>query len=188
MPSRHRRAGFTLIEVMIALLVGALILAGFSEIMVRSLETERVNSFVANLENDVHEMLDRVAYELRQTGTGCPGWDLEADTVTFRRCTGSIGGVKDWGDLITLGASYTEVGGDDDVDNDGDGLVDERELLLGDAATSTILTTWDRTLSDPGLAFSLSGDQLTITVSLTRLHPDGYPMSATASTLVALRN
>ena len=188
-----RQAGFTLIEMMIALLVGTLILAGFSEIMISSTETERVASFVADMENDAHEMLDRVADELRQTGTGCPNWLLEADTVTYNRCNGSSGGVKDWDTLdhpsgMMLGASYIETGSDDDVDNNGNGLVDERELLLGDAATGTILSTWDRTLSDPGLVFSLDGSQLTITISLTRLHPDGYPMTATASTVVALRN
>lgn len=184
----RRRDGFTLIEMMIALLVGALILAAFSEIMMSSIKTERVVSFVADLENDAHEMLDRVADELRQTGTGCTGWDLQADTVAYRRCTGSTGSVVNWDDLITLGASYIETGGDDDLDDDGNGLVDERELRLTDAATGTVLSTWDRTLSDPGLSFNLVGNQLTITVSLTRLHPDGYPMSATASTVVALRN
>jgi prepilin-type N-terminal cleavage/methylation domain-containing protein len=183
-----RQDGFTLIEMMIALLVGALILAGFSEIMMSSLKTERVASFVANMENDAHEMLSRVADELRQTGTGCPNWVLGADTVTYNLCTGSTAGVVSWTTARTLGASYIETGSDDDLDNNGNGLVDERELLLGDAAMGTILTTWDRTLSDPGLSFVLNGNELTITISLTRLHPDGYPMSVTASTVVALRN
>ena len=178
---------------MITLLISSVILLAFTEILITSTETERVVSVVSSLENDAHEMLSRIAAELRQTGTTCPNWNLEADTVTFNRCIGSTTGVKDWDILsypagITLGASYEESGSDDDLDNDGDGLVDERELLLGDASTGGVLTSWGRDLSDPGLTFGLNGNELTITLSLTREHPDGYPVSATASTVVALRN
>lgn len=187
-PPLQPRSGFTLFEMMITLLISSVILLAFTQILITSTETERVASAMSSLENDAHEMLGRIADELRQTGTTCPDWLLETDTVTYNLCTGSAAGAKTWGTARALGASYEESGADDDLDNDGDGLTDERELLLGDASTGSILTTWGRDLSDPGLVFSLSGNELTITLSLTRRHPDGNPVSATASTVVSLRN
>mgnify|MGYP001579405344 CR=1 FL=1 len=183
----HRRCkAFTLVEVMIALLVCAILMAAFSTVLIYSQRGEANSSAVSRLEIDVHEAVRRVADELRQAGTAGPDWNFSAAAISYNDCTGASGGTATWGDIrsLALTASPGEILADA-VDNNGNGLIDEAVLVLNVDGVPEILFT---DIASNGLVFTQSGNDITVAITLRRLNQDGSPITASASTTVSLRN
>lgn len=187
------RRGFTLLEVIMVALISSLILLAFTEAVLVSTRTEGNVAVVSDLENDANEALQRVADQLRESGLASSGWSLGENMVTFSTCTGGAGGSKTWDTTRLLALSPFCPGEDniwDGVDNNGNGLTDESKLVLtydvnGTPQQEDIVSD----VASGGLVLSQDDyGNITATLTLKRLNPDGVPMAASASTVISPRN
>lgn len=134
-PSAPARSGFTLAELALSmLLLGSLVMmAGFAAD--RGMGVLRQHRGEQQLIGAVQRVLQRVVRELEFSGLGgmtprnaSPLW---AETLTYRICRGYDDGTGAlaWSEERQLRLEYEPGESDDGVDNDGDGLVDEGQLV-----------------------------------------------------------
>jgi len=132
--SSSPRAGFTMVEAMITLAI-----LGMVGSMAILTITDGNSSFgttnsSADLEARVRRGLDRVAAEILTAGDGQlnpdPTGNFGSSDMLFRQAVGLTGTSIDWSNQHRLAFEYDTNEIDDGVDNDGDGLVDEGNLVL----------------------------------------------------------
>lgn len=71
-PLRHTQAGLTLIELMIAMVLGALLIGGVGSIVIASGQTNRANQALAQIQENSRTAFELLARDIRQAGaTGC---------------------------------------------------------------------------------------------------------------------
>jgi prepilin-type N-terminal cleavage/methylation domain-containing protein len=187
---RPGERGFTLLEMMIALLLILPVLYAATE------ANSRVNSVVAVNEVRAHLMaqssagMDRIAPLLRSTvlstaqarATPWSPWTALANLtpacgVRFRSSLGPL-----WLDSTSLTEQRTiefildDGEASNSSDDDGDGLVDEGQLILREGSTNTAL------LADvTGCQFMLDGNLLSLSMTRVRRSHDGLLIACTLS-------
>lgn len=94
-PLRHTQAGLTLIELMIAMVLGALLIGGVGSIVIASGQTNRANQALAQLQENTRTAFELLARDIRQAGvTGC---GVLSDRVFVSDdISDPVGGVTDW--------------------------------------------------------------------------------------------
>ncbi len=132
--SARLRAGFSLLEVTLACtLLGAFV---GSTVVVLLAGTRGAATVMAgiDLEGTARRTLDRIASELAGAGPNVlvpdPTAPFGSASLTFQR----VDGIDEnhaviWGAPVQLALRRENGERDDDIDNDGDGLVDEHELV-----------------------------------------------------------
>ncbi len=76
-PSYRQQQGLTLIEIMIALLIGAFLLGGVMEVFLKSRQTYRVQEALSRLQENGRFAMDFLARDIRMTDyRGCQGGSL----------------------------------------------------------------------------------------------------------------
>ena len=201
MPSPRWRGGLTLLEVMIALVIATVILTAFFEILQRARTSSDSAVTQAQLSMDANDLLQRIADELRLAGLSSPDWALggegqEEETVlVYNRCLGTVDGKQDWEAARSLAMLSVEgpeeTLGSNGLDDNDNGLIDERRLVLRDPDTLEIREVWSGCLTSDGLLLGLQGNGLlTLTLSLQAPSekPGGPPFKTRVSTDVSLRN
>ena len=216
-----KTSGTTLLELTIAISLLAGVLGSILFVLDSTSVAYRTGSAVAGLEARAEKALTTMTQRLRQSGADglVPAWlPAGADYVDYERATS----VTDdpalwdtapvvWGDPERLLFEYEPDDPDDGVDNDGDGLVDEGQVVLIErfglaGQARTVLATGVRetpegeipgnladddgngVADDRGLSFQLNGDLLTVRLTLAARDPDGAPLVVTVRRTVALRN
>lgn len=130
---KRRRSGFTLVE----LVIGVTILAVLSgAVMLFTTSTSNAYRTVSmSIHNDAmaRRGMRKVKELLRGTGADqilpMMGAGLWTDTVEFQQVIGQTGGVPEWAPLQRLELQEEPSDPDDGLDNDDDGLIDERVLV-----------------------------------------------------------
>jgi prepilin-type N-terminal cleavage/methylation domain-containing protein len=210
-----RRAGFTLVEVAIAMTVLGLILGAIGLTALRGKENFRQGVSVAVIEARAERLLDRIAEELRYAGRDSlpvlPLPPAGASTIEFRACEGFDGAATLWSNRTSIARVADPRDPEDGIDNDGDGVVDEgqvvltrnlgepdqiavvigggvRRFLQGEEA-NVLDDNGNGLLDERGLSFALDGtSSLTIRLSLEAVDPRGLPLVRTVQTTVSMRN
>lgn len=214
-PARSR-AGFSLTELSLSVfLLGSMTLvAGLATdrcfAMFRQQRAEQAVTAA------VGRALQRIVKELSFAGfeglTPKPVAPFDTETLTYHACAGydTDAAEMDWDVERTLRFEYDLGEVDDGVDNDGDGLVDEGLVVLveneGEAGeTRTVLVHGVREflqgeegngdddngnglIDEQGLSIALSGEVLTIRLSLQGVGSDGAVVTKTMQTGVFVRN
>jgi type II secretory pathway pseudopilin PulG len=124
-----RSRGLTLVELVLALalLAGMVVVAG--SVTDRASGAFRVNSANEVLTVRAHAALEGVLEPLAEAEAGnLPPLVLGASSVSYHRAIGFAGGTV-WGPNSQIVLQYDTGELNDGNDNDGDGLVDEGELL-----------------------------------------------------------
>ena len=195
---RPSRTGFTLIEIMIVLLILSVVMLGFTEAVLTSTKTHQDVATYADLENDAHQLLDRIADRIREGGTSSPDWDLvcppglvgSSGSLTYNPCSGAsivgTSGTIQWGSALQVAVIPGSGEAIDGIDINGDGRADEQVLVVRDPATGDVVETWGRDVKS--LNLSESGGQVTIELILERINPEGLPVTVKAVTVVSPRN
>ena len=213
---RRQASGFSVIELVLAVAMLAALIGAVSSFQGRSRDQSQAWLAREKTESSARRALDRIAGEL--TGVGLtmldpdPIGNLGASTLTYSRPESvSIAGVIVWANpsILTLELEPGEV--DDGDDDDGDGLVDERRLVLTrdvgtPQQTSVVICTAigellqdevaDGVLDDngnglvdeEGFNVQRTGDLLTIRLTTQASGGPGQVIQATAETCVVLRN
>jgi hypothetical protein len=208
------RSGFTLLEVVIGALLMALLLGAIGMTVLRGGVAYEAGIAVSATEVKARRVLDRVANEFAAAGVGSldppPAGPLGVSSVEFRTCTGVAGGAATWSNDKRIAFAYDPGEVDDGLDNDGDGLADEGQLVLTlDAGLATeqsvVLTGYVRELlegelpngnddngngllDEGGVSFELVGQTLMIRLTLERRDTDNNLLTRTVETGIRLRN
>ena len=215
-----RRAGFSLIELVISISLLGLIFGLATLVGSASSGAYGEASTSSELDAQAKLTLDRVAMELQlaSIGTFDPELNFGAASTSdlvFQQLIDIDGGVPVYGgpapdEMMSLELLIGAGEADDNVDNDGDGLVDERRLVwtrnIGtDEEVATILCGNVRELlegeqggggdengngltDEAGFVIERSGDVLTLRLSIEGLSSRGEVVVRTAETAIRLRN
>lgn len=130
----HRSAGFTMVELLFSMSLFAIVLTAVSMVSATSNNLMRYSSDASRLETKGRQAVDRVVAELStvMATTMNPsvfpsGW---TQTLDFNCAIGLAGVMADPGPLQRLRFEYEAADGNDGIDNDSDGLVDEGTLVF----------------------------------------------------------
>ena len=132
---RRRTGGFTLLELLIAVGVLGLVLSAVGLVQLRGNDASASMQARDNTETRARRTLDRVAEELTGVGKTLmfpdPNTNQGAGAITYQRSAGVNNlGVEQWGPTSRLELQMDPNEIDNGLDDDSDGLVDERQLLL----------------------------------------------------------
>ena len=213
-----RKAGYTMIEMLIALVVLAIALGAAALVGLRSEMTFRAESARITLDGQARTVPARLTEELRSSAEGSvtalaesPTWDSALTFDSVASIDPSSGAIDWTTSRVELRLEAGEL--DDDVDNNNNGLVDEGRLVLirdwgGPNEIEVVLTRWvaeylDGESFDPlvvvddngngliderGFCVERSGSTITLRLTLSRRGGDGTLATNTAETSVSLRN
>ena len=211
---RRRRAGFTVIEVVISVGVLSVMMSLAGLAMMRSASAYQDTTQRTMLEIRTRRALDRILDEMATVAgsTMIPALqaNFDSDTVTFQQVVDIAGTVPVLGTQCTVAFQYAPGEADNGLDDDGNGLVDDGMLVLirdvGAAdQTNTVLCrgvpellegetadgadeNGNGLVDESGFSLSRVGD--TVVVRLTSQQPDGQGgvVSCTVETSVSVRN
>ncbi len=213
--SVRARAGFTLVETMIATTVLAIVLGAVGLTVLHGKENFRQGVSVAVLEARAQRILDRIVEELRYAGRNSlpivPDLPSGSSSIEFRVCEGYDGAATIWSNRMSLARVPDPRDPEDGIDNDNDGVVDEGQIILTrnlgefdeldvvigsgvrrllEGEVANVADDNGNGLTDePGLSFLFEGtSSLTIRLSLEAVDPRGQPLVRTVQTSVNLRN
>ena len=210
----NKRSGFSLVEMTIAVSILGVALGSAAMVSKTGGDAHQTNAAIQSLENSLNQSLARLATELASCGVnhlnpdpieGLPYQDLDYQVV--------VGYTDTTPDLSATRQIVAEAeGGDanDGIDNDGDGLIDERTLVLvrdvglaterrvvlckgvleylegetfnGDDDNGNVLE------DEPGFHLERNGRVITIRLSVGKQGPGGLTLVRTAELDVRLRN
>jgi prepilin-type N-terminal cleavage/methylation domain-containing protein len=204
--------GFTLVESLIAVTFLAVLFLAVAQTSSRASDAFDEGSTEHALSTGTHRALERIAHAIDfSDGTILPGIDptLGSDQVTFRVPGPFESDVVTWVPMEVL----TEMDGgelDDGADNNGDGLVDERRVVLVEAAgqpderrvvlvggvtelyagetANNADDNGNGVTDETGLSFSVVGNVVTIRLCCQRQDEGRRLLTKTAETAVRLRN
>ena len=212
----HRsRGGFTLIEMLISVAILAFILGAMALVQTRSQATSKETMGKTMSEMRARRALDRVVAELTGVSHSLlfpdPTSNLGTSTLTYQHPTGvdAVGNVTfDVPSRLELQLAPGEV--DNGIDDDNDGLVDERRLVLTRNygtlnAQSVVLCSGiprylegevanglddngNGLVDEPGFNVFRVGDLLTIRLTVQVPLGGGRIDSTTVQTSITLRN
>lgn len=212
--TRGRRAGFTLLEMTIALVMLVMLLGGAALVLTRGQGVFRRSMSDSAIDTGANRALNSIARRL--TGAGAttlfpvpvaPAW---SDSIGFQEVVGWNAGAALWSTDTELRLEYEPGELDNDLDDDGDGFVDEcqvlqvenagqpderrvvllrnvREFLEGEEPDG-VDQNGNGLEDERGLCFELRGDALIVRLSAMRRDPEGEVTIRTLETAVAMRN
>ena len=218
MHTRNESGGFTFVELMIAMAVFAIISTVGIRLVLNGTGAYRQGISVADLEARTSRTLERVVRELSKASSASivvlsPMVGVQLD---FQQSQGVVGTAVQWGPQMRYALVMTPGELDNGVDDNGNGLIDERSLMqvedLGGPNERRIvivngvaellegelpngLDDNGNLLNDEG-GFSItiqSGpqfelDTVTLRLTLQALDPQGQLMQRTLNTTIALRS
>lgn len=212
-PQRTDRSAFTLIELTVCLTILGTILTALGWFQISSQSSYRQTAARAEAEGRARHAAVRVMEELTGVGTNTlvpdPTSNFGTSTIVFQKPTAvTVAGVITWSASSRLELQNDEA--NDGVDNDGDGLIDERKLVLvrnvGTAAEKTIVLCngvpelapgefgnnidddGDGIVDEAGFNVQRTGDLLRISLTVERALSDGTTVESTISNSLVLRN
>ena len=206
--------GVTLIEMMIAIIILSSIVAGIYSVLFRGVDLYDQGAAAADLNQRVQRVLEQVSDELVLSGldvlTPQAVPPYATDTITLQRNLGWSGTEVSWGPPTVIEFQPDPGDPTDGKDNNGNGLVDEGQLVRYEMTPAgpirrTVLTRWVRPLlegeidngkddngngliDEPGFCLDRVGDIWTLRLSLERKDSAGRTVTRTMETAVRPRN
>jgi len=211
---QHTRAGFSLVELAVSAAILFLVISGVALVSAASDRAYRTGATAAQLEAQAAAAVERIVAELSIAGfdtfdvlppNGVPDKDLQ-----YLKATGFDGADVLWTGPRRLVLELEPGELDDGLDNNHNGLVDERQVvLIEDLGTAEerrlVLTRWVSELAvgelangiddnanalvdEPGFCVVRSGESFTVRLSLQRRDASGRLLSRSAATSTRVRN
>jgi len=207
-------SGFTLVEAMITLAILGMVTSTVIMALTHREGSFRVMSRAADLEARVRRGIDRVARELLTAGAEQlapdPTGSFGTSDLLFRNAVGLNGAAIEWSNQHRIAFEYDTNEVDDGLDNDGDGLVDEGNLVLtrNDGMASEVRVVLCRGLAEmlegelpngvddngngvidePGFSVHRVGDVLFLRLTIQESIEEGVVLTRTLETSSRLRN
>lgn len=199
MHDRNRRSGFTVLELMIALTILALVAVNVSTVTRTGAQAARSGAFREQLNDEADQTLDRISLALMSSGAAnlypVVSAPLYTNEVTYSISLGVEGGRKiesmpesiSWQQLEDRGRVQWR---------ENPGLADERvvtwsnwvpTLFEGESFNGTD-DNGNAIVDESGLAFDMRGELVNIHLTIERKGPDGNMTPTTRRIQVACRN
>lgn len=192
MNARHRR-GFTLLEVTIATSIFLMALVLVSVTLQTNADQARFDTAMSEATMGARKVLQEMTRELTESGADATGEKCSLGSTGAANVTSGVTfqmrqnipatGNATWGSAITysLQQDGTEIYGvsGNGLDDDNDGVVDERALVRSQAGTPTVIL-------DPGITFfrldrDAGSNCVTITVEVSRGYERKKKVAGTAT-------
>jgi type II secretory pathway pseudopilin PulG len=212
--SRPATRGMTLVESLIAGSLLAVLLLAVAQTSSRASDAFDEGSAEHALSTSTHRCLERIVHAIELADGGILGNlgvpDLGDDEVAFRTPVGWAGTEVDWSGISRIRAELEAGELNDGLDNDGDELVDElqivqvddeglpdqRRIVLARGVAELYEGELANNLDDNGnglrdergLSFSAEGNVVTVRLTCQRRDEAGRLLTKTAETAVRLRN
>jgi prepilin-type N-terminal cleavage/methylation domain-containing protein len=210
-----RSRGFTLVEMTVSLAVLGLLLGLVARIQQRGNAASQEALARGSAEARLRRALDRVAENLTGIGRTLlfpdPTTPFGSSTATFQHPSGVSGaGLVLWDTPSRIELLLDPRETDNGVDDDGDGLVDERRLvktvnvgsgsqrsttlcngipeLMGGETVNGLDDNGNGVLDEAGFNIRRVGDLLTVRLSVQQAFGDGQVATATMETSIVLHN
>ena len=210
----NQDAGLTLVEIVIASVLGALLLGGIYSVVSSSTDTYSTEVVGTDLDRVAAKAIQTIADELSMSGEVAAfprlSAPLSAAGVVLQKSEGWAGSSILWGPTTAITFDQDLNDPDDGLDNDGDGLVDEglivlrinpgapneqrvvlarhvREYLEGEVPNG-VDDNGNGLVDERGLAISVVGDVWTIRLTVERRSSNGQVLTRTVETSVTPRN
>jgi prepilin-type N-terminal cleavage/methylation domain-containing protein len=211
---RHR-AGFSLVEMLIGIVVTSVLLCAVAVVQRRSTSASKVMQARALAESAARRALDRVAAELtgveQSFNQPDPTGSFATSAMTYRHPIGvSNAGVVLWSTPSRLELQLDPRETNNGLDDDGDGLVDERRLVLirgfGTAGAQTVVLcngipelmegelpnavddNGDGVIDESGFNIHRLGDLLTVRLCVQQPYAGNQIAVSTLETSIVLHN
>ena len=213
--NRRARRGFTLLELVIATALLSLVLGAVGLVQMRTRDASRAGMAREQVETEARRALDRVAEQLQGVGHSLlfpdPSSNLGTSSLTYQHPVSvSNTGVVTWDAATSLGLQLEPGELDNGLDDDGDGLIDERQLVMtrgvgGAHPVATVLCSGIPELAEGELANGVDdngngivdesgfnirkvGDLLTVRLTVQSMSSNGTLISSALQTSVVLHN
>jgi hypothetical protein len=199
---------------MIAMATLSIVLGAVALAALQGQDAYKSGRMVSDLETRARRAVDQMVDDLRTARRAGlvpdPLAPWGSATLDFQRNEGYGAGGVTWSAPVRLANETDDSDGNDGLDNDSDGLVDEgsvvRRVNPGAAGESrVVLVNWVRELlegetanglddngngliDEAGLCFESDGDTLTIRLTLERPDATGALITRTVETAVTLKN
>ena len=194
----NRRGGFTLIELLIVIALAGVIASKVFLVMRQASETQSSSSRAMVLEDQVMRVLDRIAYAIigasRDSITPEASAPLFSNTLEYRISLGFEDGEVVWSEPEQIGLDPSDparlvwVEAPDTESERSVVWCNYVRPFLEEELPNSIDDNANEVIDEAGLAFVLSGDSVTIRLTLEREGPGGAAMSRTRETTVSCRN
>jgi prepilin-type N-terminal cleavage/methylation domain-containing protein len=208
-------SGFTMLELMISLGLFSVVLGLGATIGGSAQDAYTQSSGATQLESKVRTTLDRIVEELEHGAldTMIPTLDVgaaDSNLIAIQQVSDIVAGVPVMSNFMVVAFTPETTDPGDGIDNDGDGLIDEgqvvlmRDVGLANATTVTLCKGVARFLegetagagdengngatNEAGLLFQRDGDLLTISLTLVGAQEGRGIDTRTSSVSVMLRN
>jgi hypothetical protein len=195
--SRRARAGFTVVEAMIALVIIGLVLTKLTLVVDQARRAHEEESVCMALDDQALELIDRIAYALYgsdpQKITPFMETPLPASEIHFQVSMGVEDGEPVWSDPEVIGLTEQ---GDAVYWGENLGEAGERVVvwantvseLLQDEVLNGVDDNGNELADELGLAFVMDGKSITIRLTLERVQDDEKSIQVTRETTVTCRN
>jgi prepilin-type N-terminal cleavage/methylation domain-containing protein len=211
---RSRASGFTLVEVVIVLALVSVVMGSVIAVLRSSMRACQVGSTAGHLEALLNRALDRIAERLQASSssavTPALSSPFSSPQIDFQRTIGFAGGVVAWSPTERIGFQFRPGELDDGIDNDGDGIVDDGQVIwtqdLGlPTQTSTVLAdgvtkflqgetlnnkddNGNGLIDERGLCFTVDASSVVVRLSLAARSADGVLVTKSMEKRVFFRN
>lgn len=209
------RSGFSLVELMIALSIALAIFGLLSAFQLRTQDSYRQTSAQSRVDSAARNATTRILDELSGIARALlvpdPSSALGSDTLTFQRPSAvSNTGAVTWSTQTRLALLMDDRETDNGVDDDGDGLVDERRLVLTREANTAnpepvtlchgvpelypgetengVDDNGNGVVDERGFSVRRIGDLLCVRLAVQLVMSNGGTVTATVDTAVILHN
>ena len=214
-PISGPRRGVTLTELAIATLIMAILMGLLGVAVDSTTDAFETGSTRSDLQSRARRAMDRIVREVTVASSASLGATAETPFWTDTLAFDAIGDVDPATAAITWAPTriFLELDPaetDDDTDEDGDGLIDERRVVLvrdaGLATEQRVVLVQDvaellegevadgnddnqNGLADEtGLVFARSGNRITVRLTLEAVDPHGHPAVYTIESQARVRN
>jgi hypothetical protein len=208
-------AGGMLVEVAITAVILVVMVAALTGVMRTGLSAHATGSALSELERDANVTVDRVATELVMSGPSVISpkpstTDTVVTSITYQKNAGYSGGSAKWAATQSFELKADPTDADDGKDNNGNGIVDEKILVLvTDPGTpserETVIARWvsellegeeanglddngNGLIDEAGFCCTLDASVWTIRLTLQKPTSQGELLSRTVETSVTPRN
>ena len=193
---RGKRAGFTLLEMTVALALFLVVSVNVTVLMRMSSESQAENMTVAVLDDQAQRVMDQIAFAIMGASRDklFPADEAPSDSSRLRYEVNL--GVED-GVVVWSDPQLIELSGDTQLAwRERPGEEDERRVVwcnvvrpfLEDEIVNGFDDNGNGLIDERGLSFVLEGDTVTIRLTLERQGSDGPPVTRTLSSVVTCRN
>lgn len=198
MSGRSRRSGFTIIELVIALVLLTILFVKLTMVINEASKTHRKESMVMALEDQAILVLDRISFAIigsdAETLIPEPEAPFFTPEIEYQVSLGVEDGQVVWSDPEVIGLDESDPallywGKNKDA-------LDERVVVwcrtVAELMKDEVLNGEDDNLNgitdETGLSFVVDGDSVTIRLTLERLDKEGNPVRVSKETTVTCRN